>query len=92
MVQFVDPPKNPMKSHGKQHFPMVFLWFSYEIPIFQWFSYGFPLKVTAIFSILAYVWLIVILDWITPNVVEIWEAASVPVFFVLFKVETEMKR
>ena len=34
-------------------------------------------KVTAIFSIMAYVWLIVILDWISPNVVEIWEAATV---------------
>jgi hypothetical protein len=33
-------------------------------------------KVTAIFSIMAYVWLIVILDWISPNVVEIWDAAK----------------
>ena len=26
-----------------QHFPMVFLWFSYGFPIFLWFSYGFPM-------------------------------------------------
>lgn len=37
--------------------------------------------VTAIFSIMAYVWLIVILDWISPNVVEIWEAVITFVFF-----------
>ena len=80
----------PWFSPFSYGFPMVFsifLWFSYGFPlvftIFLWFSYGFPLKVTAIFSILAYVWLIVILDWITPNVVEIWEAASVPVPFFL---------
>eukprot|EP00913_Durusdinium_trenchii_P000700 g652.t1 len=39
--------------------------------------------VTAIFSILAYVWLIVILDWISPNVVEIWEAVITFIFFPL---------
>jgi len=37
--------------------------------------------VTAVFSILAYVWLIVILDWISPNVVEIWEAVITFIFF-----------
>eukprot|EP00931_Biecheleriopsis_adriatica_P037644 TRINITY_DN21592_c0_g4_i1.p1 TRINITY_DN21592_c0_g4~~TRINITY_DN21592_c0_g4_i1.p1 ORF type:complete len:746 (-),score=111.50 TRINITY_DN21592_c0_g4_i1:70-2253(-) len=30
--------------------------------------------VTAVFSVLAYVWLLVIVDVISPNVVEIWEA------------------
>eukprot|EP00931_Biecheleriopsis_adriatica_P051515 TRINITY_DN29890_c0_g1_i1.p1 TRINITY_DN29890_c0_g1~~TRINITY_DN29890_c0_g1_i1.p1 ORF type:complete len:724 (+),score=136.15 TRINITY_DN29890_c0_g1_i1:38-2173(+) len=30
--------------------------------------------VTAVFSILAYVWLLIIVDVITPNVVDIWEA------------------
>jgi len=37
--------------------------------------------VTAIFSILAYVWLILILDLISPNVVEIWEAVVTFIFF-----------
>ena len=23
------------------HFPMVFLWFSYDVPIFLWVSHGF---------------------------------------------------
>ena len=25
------------------HFPMVFLWFSYDFPIVLWFSYCFPI-------------------------------------------------
>ena len=37
--------------------------------------------VTATFSVLAYVWLIVILMWISPNVVEVWEGC---VTFFLF--------
>ena len=34
----------PYKSPWNQHFPMVFLWFSYGFPmVFLWFSYGFPM-------------------------------------------------
>ena len=34
---------NPIKSHEKPTFPMVFPWFSYGFPmVFLWFSYGFP--------------------------------------------------
>lgn len=37
--------------------------------------------VTATFSVFAYVWLLIILMWITPNVVDLWEAILTFVFF-----------
>ncbi|UYV61021.1 hypothetical protein LAZ67_1003139 [Cordylochernes scorpioides] len=39
--------------------------------------------VTAFFSIFAYIWLLIILMWISPNVVETWEAALTFLFFPL---------
>ena len=37
--------------------------------------------VTATFSVFAYVWLLIILMWSSPNVVELWEAILTFVFF-----------
>ena len=37
--------------------------------------------VTAFFSVFAYVWLLVTLKWISPNVVELWEAVVTFLFF-----------
>ena len=39
--------------------------------------------VTAFFSVFAYVWLIIILVWITPDEVELWEAV---VTFAMFPI------
>ena len=37
--------------------------------------------VTSVFSLFAYIWLLVILDFISPNVVESWEAVLTFLFF-----------
>lgn len=37
--------------------------------------------VTALFSLFAYVWLLVVLEFSSPNVVESWEAALTFLFF-----------
>eukprot|EP00095_Tigriopus_kingsejongensis_P006608 snap_masked-scaffold634_size121673-processed-gene-0.13 protein:Tk06608 transcript:snap_masked-scaffold634_size121673-processed-gene-0.13-mRNA-1 annotation:"sodium calcium exchanger 2-like" len=37
--------------------------------------------VTATFSVMAYIWLLVILKWVSPNEVELWEAILTFVFF-----------
>ena len=46
VVMLVYQKVNPIKSHEKTPcfygFPMVFLWFSYGVPIFSSFSYAFP--------------------------------------------------
>lgn len=42
--------------------------------------------ITATFSICAYIWLLVILKWITPNVVDVWEAVLTFLFFPILTV------
>jgi solute carrier family 8 (sodium/calcium exchanger) len=37
--------------------------------------------VTALFSVFAYIWLLVVLKWISPDEVEVWEAVMTFVFF-----------
>ncbi|CAJ0923066.1 unnamed protein product, partial [Mesorhabditis belari] len=39
--------------------------------------------VTAFFGTFAYIWLLIILSWITPNVVDVWEAFLTLFFFVI---------
>jgi len=36
--------------------------------------------VTSLFSLFAYIWLLIILDYISPNVVESWEALVTLIF------------
>jgi solute carrier family 8 (sodium/calcium exchanger) len=37
--------------------------------------------VTAVFSVFAYIWLLIVLKWVSPDEVEIWEAILTFLFF-----------
>ena len=39
--------------------------------------------VTALFSVFAYIWLLIVLKWVSPDEVEIWEAVLT---FILFPI------
>ena len=43
--------------------------------------------VTALFSVFAYIWLLIVLKWVSPDEVEIWEAIMT---FILFPILVKM--